>query len=109
MSGERDVLKVAEQFHGHLCPGVALGIRASAVAMNNLGIERSGLDESVEESLLAIVECNNCFVDGVQLTTGCTMGNNGLIFYDLGKNALSRQKRELGGSQSLHRNGKNKQ
>ncbi|MFO7967087.1 MAG: FmdE family protein [Archaeoglobaceae archaeon] len=94
MSVEKEFLEQAKQFHGHLCPGVALGIRASSVAMKELGIERAGLDETVEESILALVECNNCFVDGVQLTTGCTLGNNGLIFCDLGKNALSLVRRE---------------
>lgn len=94
MSMEKEILENAKRFHGHLCPGVALGIRASTVAMNELGINRAGLDESVEESILAIVECNNCFVDGVQLTTGCTLGNNGLVFCDLGKNALSLVRRE---------------
>ncbi|MFP3945822.1 MAG: FmdE family protein [Archaeoglobaceae archaeon] len=91
---ENEILEHAKQFHGHLCPGVALGIRASSVAMKKLGIERAGVDESVEESILAIVECNNCLVDGVQLTTGCTLGNNTLVFCDLGKNALSIVRRE---------------
>ncbi len=94
MSMEKEVLENAKRFHGHLCPGVALGIRASSVAMNELGIERAGLDETVEESILALVECNNCFVDGVQLTTSCTLGNNGLIYCDLGKNALSLVRRD---------------
>lgn len=94
MSVEKEILKHAKHFHGHLCPGVALGIRASSVAMNELGIEGGGVDESVDESILALVECNNCFVDGVQLTTGCTIGNNSLIFCDLGKNALSLVRRE---------------
>jgi formylmethanofuran dehydrogenase subunit E len=31
----------------------------------------------------------NCFSDGVQYITGCTFGNNGLIFNDYGKNAFS--------------------
>ncbi len=62
--------------------------------MNKLGIERAGLDESVEQNIFTIVECNNCFVDGVQLTTGCTIGNNDLIFCVLSKNALSLVRRE---------------
>jgi formylmethanofuran dehydrogenase subunit E len=33
-----------------------------AVDRNNTGMEE----------LVAIVECNNCFVDGIQVVTGCT-------------------------------------
>jgi formylmethanofuran dehydrogenase subunit E len=47
------------------------------------------VSESIEEDILAVVECNNCFADGVQIATGCTFGNNTLIYHDLGKNALT--------------------
>ena len=85
----RDFLDKARFFHGHVCPFVALGIKASFVAMDRLGVGRLGFDESVGESILAIVECNNCFTDGVQVATGCTLGNNCLIYIDLGKNAVT--------------------
>ncbi|MCL4502615.1 MAG: FmdE family protein [Deltaproteobacteria bacterium] len=39
--------------------------------------------------MVAIVECNNCFTDGIQAVTGCTFGNNALIFQDLGKTAVT--------------------
>ncbi|MEM2085851.1 MAG: FmdE family protein [Archaeoglobaceae archaeon] len=82
----------AKDFHGHICPFVALGVRISAIAMGELGIKR---DEkaSIGEEILAIVECNNCLTDGVQIATGCTLGNNSLIYLDLGKNALTLVKR----------------
>ena len=38
---------------------------------------------------MAIVEVNNRFVDGVQVATGCTLGNNSLIYADIGKNVLT--------------------
>jgi len=85
----RNVLETAKYFHGHICPFLALGIKASTIAMNKLGIGRLSFDESVEERILAIVECNNCFTDGVQVATGCTLGNNCLIYIDLGKNAVT--------------------
>ena len=93
---ERDlegVLEAAREFHGHICPYVALGVRASTMALDELGAERLDFRGSVEEALLAVVECNNCFVDGVQITTGCTLGNNSLIYFDLGKNALTLARR----------------
>ncbi len=33
------------------------------------------------------METHNCFADGVQMTTGCTFGDNALIFRDVGKTA----------------------
>jgi len=83
------LLEFGRDFHGHICPYLALGIRASLIALERLGTKRAGLEESVSESLLAIVECNSCFTDGVQVATGCTLGNNGLVYFDLGKTALT--------------------
>lgn len=86
---EESLLKRAEDFHGHICPFLALGLRASELAMHRLGLAKAGLTESVGEDVLAIVECNNCFSDGVQIATGCTLGNNSLIYLDVGKNAVT--------------------
>ncbi|TDA26121.1 MAG: hypothetical protein DSO01_06175 [Archaeoglobi archaeon] len=60
----------------------------SVLAMDELGVSRSEI-ASIGEEILAIVECNNCLTDGVQVATGCTLGNNSLIYLDLGKNALT--------------------
>jgi len=86
-------LEQAKIFHGHICPFLALGIRASKIAMEEMGINRISSKESIGEDILAIVECNNCFSDGVQIATGCTFGNNSLVYHDLGKNALTILKR----------------
>lgn len=75
--------------HGHYCPGVALGVMAGAKAMQLLKQHSDGL-----EDLIAITETNNCFSDGIQYITGCTFGNNALIFKDLGKTAFSLVKRD---------------
>ncbi len=79
----------AAQMHGHFCPGLAMGIMAATYAMNKLEAESDGM-----EDLLAITETNNCFSDGVQFVTGCTFGNNALIFKDLGKTAFTLTKRD---------------
>lgn len=86
---ERLLLK-AGQLHGHYCPGIAMGIMAATYAMNALKVNESdGL-----EDLLAITETNNCLSDGVQFVTGCTFGNNALIFKDIGKTAFTLTKRD---------------
>jgi len=79
----------AKEFHGHICPFVVLGLRASEIALGRLGLSKAGEKETVGEEVLAIVECNNCFTDGVQVATGCTIGNNSLIYLDTGKNAVT--------------------
>ena len=89
----RGILEYAKEFHGHICPYLSLGIRASLISMEELGVGRLDYSRSVDESILAIVETNSCFADGVQVTTGCTFGNNSLIFFDLGKTALTLVKR----------------
>lgn len=79
----------AAQMHGHFCPGLAMGIMAAVYAMNHLEAESDGM-----EDLLAITETNNCFSDGIQFVTGCSFGNNALIFKDLGKTAFTLTRRD---------------
>jgi formylmethanofuran dehydrogenase subunit E len=83
------LVKKAGEFHGHICPFLVLGLRASEIALERLGLARAGEKETIGEEILAIVECNNCFTDGVQVATGCTLGNNSLIYLDTGKNAVT--------------------
>jgi len=92
----RELIEKARLFHGHVCPFLVLGLRASEIAMKKLGLERLGVVGTVREDVLAIVEVNNCFADGVQVATGCTFGNNSLVYIDLGKNALTLLKRGEG-------------
>ena len=73
----------AAQVHGHFCPGLAMGIMMASKAMQLIRGKSDGL-----EDLLAIVETNNCVSDGIQFVTGCTFGNNALIFKDWGKTAI---------------------
>jgi formylmethanofuran dehydrogenase subunit E len=76
-----DVSQV-KQFHGHMCPGLAIGIRVAEQAIVEMG-ERPG-----DEEVVAIVETDNCAVDAIQFITGCTFGKGNLIHLDYGKNAF---------------------
>ncbi len=67
-------------FHGHRCPGLAMGYRAAVAAMARLGIERAG-----DEDLVAVVENDSCAVDAFQVVAGCTFGKGNLVFRDHGK------------------------
>ncbi|MBN2085891.1 MAG: hypothetical protein JW748_11785 [Anaerolineales bacterium] len=71
-----------QAFHGHLCPGLAIGIRVAEKALLEMG-ERPG-----DEEVVAFVETNNCAVDAIQFITGCTFGKGNLIHLDYGKNAF---------------------
>ncbi len=84
-------LKECVAFHGHLCPGLAIGYRASLVGMDRLREQRSK-----DEELVAIVENDACFVDAVQVITGCTFGKGNLIFKDYGKMVVTFISRKSG-------------
>ncbi len=83
------LLDKAARLHGHYCPGLALGVKAAFEAVKEMGLKSEGM-----EDVLAIVETNNCSTDGIQFVTGCTFGNNSLIFRDLGKTAFTLARRD---------------
>jgi len=82
------LLMISGMLHGHFCPFSALGVKAAASTIKELGTSSTGMEEVV-----AIVETNNCFSDGVQIITGCSFGNNALIYRDYGKTAFTLAKR----------------
>jgi formylmethanofuran dehydrogenase subunit E len=77
-------------FHGHACPGLALGYRVSLYALKMLG------DRASDEELTATVENSSCAVDAVQVLTGCTFGKGNLIFRDYGKHVYTFIRRPSG-------------
>ena len=83
MNLPEDLKKVVE-FHGHFCPGILIGWRASKLALKLLSAER---DE--DEQLVAITENDACGVDAIQYVLGCTFGKGNLIFHDYGKQAYT--------------------
>ena len=78
-------------FHGHACPGLAIGYRMACAAMEALDIRRAGDEETV-----AIVENDACGVDALQCITGCTFGKGNLIFRDFGKQVYTLYSRTTG-------------
>ncbi len=87
VSEERSIpedLEEAARFHGHLCPGLAIGYRATRAAMERMGLERSR-----DEELVCVVENDSCSVDAVQYLAGCTFGKGNLVFRDHGKQVFT--------------------
>lgn len=81
---ERNIASFEEvvAFHGHACPGLAIGYRAACTALHALSVDRP-----VDEELVAIVENDACGIDAIQYVAGTTMGKGNLIFRDYGKRA----------------------
>jgi len=77
-------LKQAADFHGHLCPDLTIGYRASQYALDKLFLERMWGGE-----LRAIVENTTSAVDAVQRLTGCTLANQKLRLYDYGRHVYT--------------------
>ncbi len=89
---KRDVVELLHRsavLHGHYCPGLALGVKGSYELVKRLGLRSEGM-----EDVLAVVETNNCASDGVQFVIGCSLGNNSLVFKDLGKTAFTLTERD---------------
>jgi formylmethanofuran dehydrogenase subunit E len=78
---EEDFKKAAE-FHGHVCPGLAMGYRVAKYAKEHY-------PRSKDEELVCIAENKSCSVDAVQSLLGCTAGKGNLIFVDNGKQVFT--------------------
>jgi formylmethanofuran dehydrogenase subunit E len=74
----------AVAFHGHECPGLAIGLRACEAA-----IEKMGVNPAEDEELVCICETDACGVDAVQALLSCTIGKGNLIYKNLGKQAYT--------------------
>ena len=88
MKRYEDVVK----FHGHSCPGLALGYRVSQRALKEFR------NRAEDEEMVAVVENNSCAGDAVQMMTGCTFGKGNLIFRDFGKQVYTFIRRPSGKS-----------
>jgi formylmethanofuran dehydrogenase subunit E len=90
---ERNIAPFEEvvAFHGHACPGLAIGYRAALAALQSLAVSRP-----VDEELVAIVENDACGIDAIQYVAGTTMGKGNLIFHDYGKRAWTFINRRTG-------------
>lgn len=82
-------LRAAQRFHGNVCVPLAVGLKMSYVAMQELGVSRAA-----DREISAVVEVGDhhwasCLLDGVQWATGCTLGKENLRIEPLGKFAMT--------------------
>lgn len=80
-----EFISQAEQFHGHLSPGVVTGGFMVDAALKAF---------PPTEHLNAVVESVVCLPDAVQLLTPCTLGNSFMQVLDWGKFAVTLYDRE---------------
>ncbi len=83
-------------FHGHACGGLAIGFKASLLAMDLLDI-----DFSDNEAVVCISENDACGVDAIQAMLGCSVGKGNLLFHMTGKQAFNIYDRATGKSVRL--------
>ena len=76
-----DLPSIAEWFHGHYQPYIALGIKMGEFAMRLLEAERHELLVTAETGTKPTF---SCMTDGLQLVTGCTVGNGRLKVLEKG-------------------------
>ncbi|HIE04744.1 MAG TPA: CooT family nickel-binding protein [Candidatus Latescibacteria bacterium] len=77
-----EALRRAKEFHGHLGPVVTLGLRMGRVISEKMG------NEPFSYMITAFTGPKpppSCLVDGLQLSTPCTVGNGGIRIEDGGE------------------------
>lgn len=79
---DKELIKKTIEFHGHNCPGLTIGIRASELAMEMLDIQNV-------TTPVCVTETDMCGVDAIQFLTGCSFGKGNLIHRDYGKSAFT--------------------
>ncbi len=91
MCMEKSDWEKCAEFHGHVCPGLAVGYRAAQIGLEELAGSRAK-----DEELVAIAETDACGVDAVMVVTGCTLGKGNLLYRDFGKHAFTFMSRGSG-------------
>jgi len=81
--------KKAAEFHGHICPGLAIGYRVAKYAKEHY-------PRSQDEELVCIAENSSCSIDAVQSLLSCTSGKGNLIQKDNGKQVFTFYSRDKG-------------
>jgi formylmethanofuran dehydrogenase subunit E len=71
MAGDNRLLRQAGRFHGHIGPFLAIGLRMGLLANETLGRDPMHTKARVKT---VPGPPRSCVVDGIQFSSGCTMG-----------------------------------
>jgi formylmethanofuran dehydrogenase subunit E len=80
-----ELLRQAGALHKHLCPRQVLGVRLGMYAAQIF----PGALPQTNKCMLAMVEMDGCFADGVTVSTGCSLGHRTMRLADEGKIAVT--------------------
>lgn len=81
-----ELLAEAVRFHGHLCPGQALGVRMTVAGCRETGFAEP---RAAGKRLVVFVEIDRCATDAIQALTGVSLGKRTLKHLDYGKMAAT--------------------
>lgn len=85
-SAELDgLLQQVARLHKHLCPRQVLGVRMGMLAAQ---LFPDALPQK-DKRILAMVEMDGCFADGISASTGCSLGRRTMRLADDGKIAAT--------------------
>lgn len=82
------------EFHGHACPGLAIGFQVSMLTKKVLEIQ----DNIDDEDIVCISETDACGVDAIQVILKATIGTGALKIDYKGKQAFNIYNRKNGKS-----------
>ena len=98
----REYWDKAKAFHGHECPGLAIGVKACEAV-----VEKMGVSPAFDEELVCITENDACGVDAIQVLMSCTIGKGNLIYKGTGKQAFTFFNRRTGEAKRFYMKAKN--
>lgn len=75
----------ANEFHGHVCTGIAMGLRMSLAAMRYLGLD----PRQRSRDIIVYAEIDRCMTDAIIVVTKCSPGRRTLKHVDYGKFAMT--------------------
>jgi formylmethanofuran dehydrogenase subunit E len=81
MNTIKHLLEESAARHSHLCPRQVLGVRLGLAGGALLGLDLPRTDKR----MLAILETDGCFVDGIRAATGLDPGRRTMRIEDYGK------------------------
>jgi formylmethanofuran dehydrogenase subunit E len=73
-------IRKAEDFHGHLGPFLVIGVKMGLTGLNQLGVRKN--KSLIVTASLPFRVPFSCILDGLQITTKCTVGNRKLQLKD---------------------------
>lgn len=81
---DNTLLEKAVAFHGHLCPGLVIGLRAVEAVL-----QEPVLGKAPYGTLVCVTENDACGVDAIQCLLGCSAGKGNLILRPVAKHAYA--------------------